>query len=103
MIRRPPRSTLFPYTTLFRSILSNATPGVITGNPDGTPNLLLFSPATAQPPPVANFTFSCSGLTCNFDASSSTAQAAATYGWTWGDATTGSGKTTTHTYTGGGA
>src|SRR2546430_12318756 len=23
MIRRPPRSTLFPYTTLFRSILSN--------------------------------------------------------------------------------
>src|SRR2546430_17086734 len=27
MIRRPPRSTLFPYTTLFRSIL----PGIITG------------------------------------------------------------------------
>src|SRR2546425_9038559 len=27
MIRRPPRSTLFPYTTLFRSIL-----GVGTGN-----------------------------------------------------------------------
>src|SRR2546430_12246037 len=24
MIRRPPRSTLFPYTTLFRSICSNA-------------------------------------------------------------------------------
>src|SRR3712207_7438828 len=24
MIRRPPRSTLFPYTTLFRSFLSNA-------------------------------------------------------------------------------
>src|SRR3712207_7050139 len=24
MIRRPPRSTLFPYTTLFRSIMSNA-------------------------------------------------------------------------------
>src|SRR2546426_2937749 len=24
MIRRPPRSTLFPYTTLFRSILRNA-------------------------------------------------------------------------------
>src|SRR5256885_4141182 len=24
MIRRPPRSTLFPYTTLFRSILANA-------------------------------------------------------------------------------
>src|SRR5260221_6730142 len=24
MIRRPPRSTLFPYTTLFRSVLSSA-------------------------------------------------------------------------------
>src|SRR2546430_13624270 len=24
MIRRPPRSTLFPYTTLFRSLLRNA-------------------------------------------------------------------------------
>src|SRR3712207_7067903 len=32
MIRRPPRSTLFPYTTLFRSYLSNE-PGL---NSDGT-------------------------------------------------------------------
>src|SRR3712207_8587766 len=29
MIRRPPRSTLFPYTTLFRSVLAFG--GVITG------------------------------------------------------------------------
>src|SRR3712207_8147586 len=27
MIRRPPRSTLFPYTTLFRSLLSGAQSG----------------------------------------------------------------------------
>src|SRR5258708_30728094 len=27
MIRRPPRSTLFPYTTLFRSILKNIKKG----------------------------------------------------------------------------
>src|SRR2546422_3230472 len=26
MIRRPPRSTLFPYTTLFRSIVSQSSP-----------------------------------------------------------------------------
>src|SRR2546426_3259422 len=26
MIRRPPRSTLFPYTTLFRSLLRNIAP-----------------------------------------------------------------------------
>src|SRR3712207_7631162 len=30
MIRRPPRSTLFPYTTLFRSIVC-ATHGVLSG------------------------------------------------------------------------
>src|SRR2546430_13357901 len=28
MIRRPPRSTLFPYTTLFRSELVTVSPGV---------------------------------------------------------------------------
>src|SRR3712207_7833120 len=27
MIRRPPRSTLFPYTTLFRSLLPGQVPG----------------------------------------------------------------------------
>src|SRR3712207_7511051 len=30
MIRRPPRSTLFPYTTLFRSILISV-PGIVIG------------------------------------------------------------------------
>ena len=29
MIRRPPRSTLFPYTTLFRSLLSRAVAGIV--------------------------------------------------------------------------
>src|SRR2546429_2511232 len=31
MIRRPPRSTLFPYTTLFRSMLISSVIGVIGG------------------------------------------------------------------------
>src|SRR3712207_8999926 len=31
MIRRPPRSTLFPYTTLFRSLRRVATPGAKGG------------------------------------------------------------------------
>src|SRR2546429_5594660 len=29
MIRRPPRSTLFPYTTLFRSAASSASAGIV--------------------------------------------------------------------------
>src|SRR2546421_7518534 len=33
MIRRPPRSTLFPYTTLFRSITRE--PGTAAGVPSG--------------------------------------------------------------------
>src|SRR5256885_4428806 len=33
MIRRPPRSTLFPYTTLFRSARGVADVGVGHGNP----------------------------------------------------------------------
>src|SRR3712207_7318465 len=28
MIRRPPRSTLFPYTTLFRSLVTGSTAGI---------------------------------------------------------------------------
>src|SRR5256885_6370810 len=35
MIRRPPRSTLFPYTTLFRSVASNLARGT-TLTPNGT-------------------------------------------------------------------
>ena len=31
MIRRPPRSTLFPYTTLFRSSFDEVTPADIPG------------------------------------------------------------------------
>src|SRR3712207_12787 len=33
MIRRPPRSTLFPYTTLFRSIVTDPNCGVAHGAP----------------------------------------------------------------------
>src|SRR3712207_6932465 len=29
MIRRPPRSALFPYTTLFRSVASDISPGML--------------------------------------------------------------------------
>src|SRR2546427_9256476 len=32
MIRRPPRSTLFPYTTLFRSLVRGGVPGQLPQN-----------------------------------------------------------------------
>src|SRR2546430_12396008 len=44
MIRRPPRSTLFPYTTLFRSIIGG--PAALSDNDSGTP--LLYSPSTRR-------------------------------------------------------
>src|SRR3989442_7799192 len=51
MIRRPPRSTLFPYTTLFRSIvgegLSNAGSGLPVANFTRNGTLLAQARATA--------------------------------------------------------
>src|SRR5690349_24019716 len=46
MIRRPPRSTLFPYTTLFRSAVA-ARPGRrrCGRGPDGSGRVLLLEPA----------------------------------------------------------
>ena len=81
------------------ALKANASTTVV---PAGTTNKFLYTgfitatPSTA--PPVANFTSSCSGLTCSFDGSSSTALSGATYGWTFGDATTGSGVTISHGY-----
>src|SRR3712207_8195980 len=40
MIRRPPRSTLFPYTTLFRSPVTVAAPGVLANDTDADGDVL---------------------------------------------------------------
>src|SRR2546425_6806345 len=48
MIRRPPRSTLFPYTTLFRSARSACT----SARGLSLPRLVCY-PACADPTPVA--------------------------------------------------
>src|SRR3989338_3122772 len=48
MIRRPPRSTLFPYTTLFRSVL--AAPRTAPSGDDPDEDLLLRPPLLLLPP-----------------------------------------------------
>src|SRR5258708_29684541 len=59
MIRRPPRSTLFPYTTLFRSFRGRMIPPATSGNSGGfagTADLISFtenqirSAVPAKPP-----------------------------------------------------
>src|SRR3712207_8325662 len=45
MIRRPPRSTLFPYTTLFRSV-----PSTMRQLPGGQPGRLRRCPARPRQP-----------------------------------------------------
>jgi PKD repeat protein len=84
------------------ALKSNATANVVKSGGSGSPNLLLYTGfiggGSATTPPVASFTSSCSGLTCDFDASGSTALSSATYAWTFGDGNTGTGQTTSHAY-----
>jgi subtilisin family serine protease len=84
------------------ALTGNASPNVVKSGGSGSPNLLLYTGfiggGSTTTPPVASFTYACSGLTCNFDASGSTALSSATYSWTFGDGTSGSGKTTSHAY-----
>ncbi len=56
-------------------------------------------------PPVASFTVSCAGLTCSFDGGDSADPdgSITSYTWDFGDASGGSGVTTSHTYAGAGA
>src|SRR3712207_6883466 len=49
MIRRPPRSTLFPYTTLFRSAWASATPTCTAGRFGGVPYELPPDPFAGDP------------------------------------------------------
>src|SRR5258708_11850425 len=48
MIRRPPRSTLFPYTTLFRSDLGQETPPDPAGGMPQTRDLFLVAAARCR-------------------------------------------------------
>src|SRR5687768_17872016 len=49
MLRRPPRSTLFPYTTLFRSDEASAPPGLVRLDWIGGPVAAAVGPAQGEP------------------------------------------------------
>src|SRR3712207_8040368 len=51
MIRRPPRSTLFPYTTLFRSKARHAAAAMSAPSPPAPPASHAVPPAVASPGP----------------------------------------------------
>ncbi len=85
------------------ALIDNSTPNRVSGAQTGSPNRLLYSifggSTPVDNPPTANFTFSCSGLTCNFDGSGSTDDnGISSYSWDFGDGATGSGVTTSRTY-----
>src|SRR5258707_10335391 len=68
MIRRPPRSTLFPYTTLFRSLLPEP-PSATVAQPVIVlpPSLKLTVPLGATPATVAvNVTLDPTGARLNY-------------------------------------
>lgn len=99
-----PSATQSAVTT---AIINNSTPNKVTGAQTGSPNRLLYArfggSTPTNNPPVANFTFSCSGLVCSFNGSGSTDDNGITsYSWTFGDGSTGTGATTSRTYAAGG-
>ncbi|HMO81030.1 MAG TPA: S8 family serine peptidase [Pyrinomonadaceae bacterium] len=90
------------------AIVSNGTTGKVTSPGSGSPNILLYTafiggggePPPTNQPPVATFTYSCSDLTCSFNASGSSDPdgSITSYAWNFGDGSTGSGVTVNKTY-----
>ncbi|HEV8577705.1 MAG TPA: S8 family serine peptidase [Thermoanaerobaculia bacterium] len=68
-------------------IINNATVSHLTNIGSGSPNRLLFSPPggpEVDDPPVANFTFSCTGRACSFTSTSTDDFVLASCGWDFG-------------------
>jgi PKD repeat protein len=83
------------------------------GAPDATTDTVVSGPSIdgndwrargmfldSETAPTASFTQSCTGLTCSFDASGSTAPGSSitSYAWDFGDSSTGTGENPSHTY-----
>lgn len=94
---------------VYDAITNNSTKNKVTSS-SSVNNHLLYTlgfggtPPTENQPPVADFTFTTSGLTASFNASSSSDPdgSIVNYAWNFGDGTSGSGITTSRTYANGG-
>lgn len=106
--------------TVAAAIVGNATTGVLSGLVNGSVNRLLrvngsgggtftptdpVSPAPSPPPPsstnqapVASFNANCSRTTCSFISTATDDKGIASYIWSFGDGTSGSGYGVSHTY-----
>ena len=70
------------------------------GATDAASDTITVTGATANDPPVASFTFSCSDLSCSFDgsASSDSDGTIVSYAWDFGDGNTAAGVTASNTF-----
>ncbi|MGH2829212.1 MAG: PKD domain-containing protein, partial [Actinomycetota bacterium] len=89
--------------TVASALINNATTGVVGSPGTGSPNRLLYNAfiggGGANQPPTANFTYSCTGLTCNFtDTSTDPDGTIASRSWNFGDGTTSTATNPTKTY-----
>lgn len=91
------------------AVVSDTTPNKVTSPGTGSPNKLLYVPVAGggtpvDPPPVANFTVSCTNLTCSFNGTGSTDdKGIASYAWAFGDGSNGSGATVSKSYSAAGS
>jgi serine protease len=91
-----------PPSTVHAAVINNASVNKLTSIGTGSPNRLLFSlfgTAPVDSPPVASFTFSCSGLTCTCDGTGSIDDRGISgFTWSFGDGQSATGAVVSHTY-----
>jgi PKD repeat protein len=90
------------------ALVNNGTTGKVTSAGTGSPNVLLYTAfiGGGTPPPnqspTANFTFSCSGLTCSFTDTSTDDTGVTAWSWNFGDGGTSTSQNPSRTYASGG-
>lgn len=106
-----PKKATFVWSSSNASVATVSSAGLVTAIADGDAIITATTTApqvsgtatvnvrTPPPAPVARFVFSCTHLSCTFNADSSSALPGASFVWTFGDSTAAdSGRTPVHTY-----